>query len=250
MGFNPFKAIKRAFTPPKWVRKFQPKDIGKLQPKDVGNALKTVAPALLGATGFGLPLAAGVGAGLSAIGAGRKTNLGTVLGGAAQGAGAGMAGGAIGGAARGAVSGFNAGDGLLSALGGAGRGAASGLYSGTQGTMSAKDLVSRMPSLGGGGGAAQTSQIAPGLATNATAGAASTGLSALEKGALISQGLSGVGSVYGGYQEGAMADREFGMREEAFRTDQDAIARQLEERDAAAKAFGPILQQYFAARGR
>ena len=75
------------------VKKWQP---GKTQFKDVGKALKTVAPIVMGLTGIGLPFAAAAGAALSAVGEGKKANLGTVIKGGLSGAAAGATGGQLG----------------------------------------------------------------------------------------------------------------------------------------------------------
>jgi len=109
------------------VKKWQP---GKTQWKDAGKALKTVAPLIMGLTGVGLPFAAAAGAALSAVGEGKKANLGTLVKGGIGGAAAGATGGQLGG-----LMGIGkAAGGAAASAAGAGGAAASGA-AGTVGTV-------------------------------------------------------------------------------------------------------------------
>lgn len=233
------------------VKKWQP---GKTQWKDAANAGKWVVPAVLGATGVGLPFAAAAGAGLSAAGAGKRATLGTVLKGGLSGAAAGMTGGMLGGAAQGAKAGFTAGDGILSALGGGAKGLATGAYQGVTpnagwsgtGSMSPKSLVGKLGfggaqeagaaptgirgAIGTGMDMAGTGMNVAGAMGGGDGGGFFGGMSGAEKAALIAQVLSGGAGVYGAYSQGQredeMYDREWG------------------DRKAAGAAFAPYLQKY------
>lgn len=85
---------------------------------------------------------------------------------------------------------------------------------------------------GAGGGMDFLKALSP-----AEGGDRDDGLTGWEKGALVAQGLAGLGGAYGAWKQGQQRDKELEREREDYE-------RRLRERDEAGKKLSPLLQKY------